>query len=52
MTLGVNLLPDFYNQTKTLHQDVIEKASKKNEADSELIIVNFGLRSKVFINKI
>jgi len=45
LTLGGNLLPNFLNSTQNKLERVIE------EADSELLMVNFNLRSKVFINK-
>ena len=50
LTLGINLLPDFYQKACNLHLDVLENAKKQNEAEAELLMVNFGLRSKVFIN--
>jgi hypothetical protein len=30
LTLGINLLPDFYQKACNLHQDVLENAKKQN----------------------
>lgn len=45
-------MQDFYNKANTWHEKVLENAKRQNEANSELLMVNFGLRSKVFINKV
>jgi hypothetical protein len=50
LTLGVNLLPDFFKRAKAHHEEVVKRALV--EGNSELLIVNFALRSKELINKI
>jgi hypothetical protein len=48
--LGAHLLSDFKEKTTEKLEKTIKNAEKKR--DSELLMVLFDLRSKVFINKV
>ena len=45
LTLGCHLLPDFYNQAKAQLANVINSSKRDNEANAELLMVNFELRA-------
>ena len=52
VTMGCHLMPDFFNQSKGNLTHVIDRCRRDQDANAELLMVNFELRSKHYLSMI